>query len=53
MSLGLAWLDLMGSVEEETSLQHGDAYADADAGGNFIDTADNYQDERFEFGIRK
>lgn len=44
MSLGSAWPDFMGFVEEEKSFQLVDAYADA--GGNFIDTADNYQDEQ-------
>lgn len=51
MSLGSAWSDFMGSVDEEKSFQLLDAYADA--GGNFIDTANNYQDEQSEEYIGK
>lgn len=51
MSLGSAWPDFMGSVEEEKSFQLVDAYADG--GGNFIDTANNYQDEQSEEYIGK
>ncbi|KAH6984292.1 hypothetical protein BKA56DRAFT_670829 [Ilyonectria sp. MPI-CAGE-AT-0026] len=44
MSLSSVWPDFIGSVEEEKSFQLVDA--SADAGGNFIDAANNYQDER-------
>ncbi|PKS10085.1 hypothetical protein jhhlp_003382 [Lomentospora prolificans] len=46
MSLGVAWADFMGSLDEEQSYKLLDAYADA--GGNFIDTANNYQNEQSE-----
>lgn len=46
MSLGTAWASLMGSVDEAQAAELLDAYVDA--GGNFIDTANNYQDEESE-----
>ncbi|KAH8658293.1 aryl-alcohol dehydrogenase [Xylariales sp. PMI_506] len=46
MSLGTAWQGFMGSVEDEQAFALLDAYADG--GGNFIDTANNYQSEQSE-----
>ncbi|KAI0290591.1 Aldo/keto reductase [Russula brevipes] len=47
MSIGDKWHDLgMGSMDKESSFKLLDAYFDA--GGNFIDTANNYQDESSE-----
>ncbi|KAI1261683.1 aryl-alcohol dehydrogenase [Xylariaceae sp. FL1019] len=46
MSLGDAWNDFMGSMNKEDSLKLLDAYFEK--GGNFIDTANNYQDEQSE-----
>jgi aryl-alcohol dehydrogenase-like predicted oxidoreductase len=46
MSFGTAWASLMGSVDEAQTTKLLDTYADA--GGNFIDTANNYQDEQSE-----
>ncbi|RXK41149.1 aryl-alcohol dehydrogenase [Tremella mesenterica] len=47
MSLGDQWVGYMGSgVNLEKSLELLDAYYEA--GGNFIDTANNYQDEQSE-----
>lgn len=47
MSIGDKWHDLgMGSMDKESSFKLLDAYFDA--GGNFIDTANNYQDETSE-----
>lgn len=46
MSLGKAWSSYMGAVDEEQSFKLLDAYTDA--GGNFIDTANNYQNEESE-----
>ncbi|KAJ6618707.1 Aldo/keto reductase [Mycena sp. CBHHK59/15] len=42
MSIGSAWSDGMGEMDKESSFKLLDAYFDA--GGNFIDTANNYQD---------
>lgn len=39
MSIGDAWADFMGSMDKEQSFKLLDAYHDA--GGNFIDTANN------------
>ena len=41
MSIGDAWQSFMGSMSKEQSFKLLDAYYDA--GGNFIDTANNYQ----------
>jgi aryl-alcohol dehydrogenase-like predicted oxidoreductase len=41
MSVGSAWSSFMNSMDKESSFKLLDAYADA--GGNFIDTANNYQ----------
>ncbi|KAI1633878.1 putative aryl-alcohol dehydrogenase Aad14 [Biscogniauxia mediterranea] len=49
MSIGSAWSDIMGSMDKEQSFKLLDAYFDA--GGNFIDTANNYQDEQSETWI--
>ncbi|KAL5520573.1 hypothetical protein ACEPAG_9797 [Sanghuangporus baumii] len=47
MSIGDQWGDLgMGQMNKETSFKLLDAYFDA--GGNFIDTANNYQEETSE-----
>jgi len=42
MSIGEAWKEFMGSMSKEDSFKLLDAFYDA--GGNFIDTANNYQD---------
>ena len=49
MSIGDAWKDMMGSMDKEQSFKLLDAYYDA--GGNFIDTANNYQSEQSETWI--
>lgn len=41
MSIGDAWNDFMGSMSKEDSFKLLDAFEEA--GGNFIDTANNYQ----------
>ncbi|KAF9256392.1 Aldo/keto reductase [Marasmius fiardii PR-910] len=46
MSIGDKWQDWMGSMDKESSVKLLDAYFDM--GGNFIDTANNYQDETSE-----
>ncbi|KAL2865379.1 NADP-dependent oxidoreductase domain-containing protein [Aspergillus lucknowensis] len=46
MSIGQAWSARMGSMDEEQSFKLLDAFTDA--GGNFIDTANNYQNEESE-----
>ncbi|KIX93305.1 uncharacterized protein Z520_10948 [Fonsecaea multimorphosa CBS 102226] len=46
MSLGDAWSQGLGSMNKEQSFKLLDAYYEA--GGNFIDTANNYQDEQSE-----
>jgi aryl-alcohol dehydrogenase-like predicted oxidoreductase len=46
MSIGEAWNDFMGSMSKENSFKLLDAFEDA--GGNFIDTANNYQNEQSE-----
>ncbi|EXF79298.1 aryl-alcohol dehydrogenase AAD14 [Colletotrichum paranaense] len=46
MSIGSAWSSFMGSMEKEDSFKLLDAFVDA--GGNFIDTANNYQNEESE-----
>lgn len=46
MSIGEAWSSFMGSMDKEKSYDLLDAYVDA--GGNFIDTANNYQNEESE-----
>ncbi|KAI1395817.1 Aldo/keto reductase [Hypoxylon fuscum] len=49
MSLGSAWTALMGSIDKEKSFKLLDAYFEA--GGNFIDTSNNYQNEESETWI--
>jgi aryl-alcohol dehydrogenase-like predicted oxidoreductase len=46
MSIGDAWSGFMGSMSKENSFKLLDAFYEA--GGNFIDTANNYQDEQSE-----
>ncbi|KAI0449135.1 aryl-alcohol dehydrogenase [Xylaria acuta] len=46
MSIGSAWSTWMGSMNKEQSFELLDAYFQK--GGNFIDTANNYQDEQSE-----
>ncbi len=46
MSIGQAWNQFMGSMDKEASFKLLDAFVEA--GGNFIDTANNYQDEESE-----
>jgi aryl-alcohol dehydrogenase-like predicted oxidoreductase len=46
MSIGDAWGDFMGSMDKEQSFKLLDAFVAA--GGNFIDTANNYQSEQSE-----
>jgi aryl-alcohol dehydrogenase-like predicted oxidoreductase len=41
MSIGDAWKDFMGSMDKTKSFELLDAFVEA--GGNFIDTANNYQ----------
>ncbi|SCU93871.1 LAFA_0F18646g1_1 [Lachancea sp. 'fantastica'] len=49
MSIGDAWHDIMGSMDKQRSFDLLDAYYEA--GGNFIDTANNYQNEQSETWI--
>ncbi|RFU78260.1 aryl-alcohol dehydrogenase aad14 [Trichoderma arundinaceum] len=49
MSIGDSWTDWMGSMDKESSFKLLDAFFDA--GGNFIDTANNYQNEQSETWI--
>lgn len=49
MSIGNAWADSMGSMSKEEAFKLLDAFYEA--GGNFIDTANNYQDEQSETWI--
>lgn len=49
MSIGQAWNGFMGSMNKENSFKLLDAFEEA--GGNFIDTANNYQDEESESWI--
>lgn len=49
MSIGDAWTDFMGSMDKKTSFELLDAFVEA--GGNFIDTANNYQNEQSETWI--
>ena len=46
MSIGDAWSQFMGSMSKEKSFELLDAFVAA--GGNFIDTANNYQNEQSE-----
>ncbi|KAJ5492021.1 Aldo/keto reductase [Penicillium expansum] len=49
MSIGDAWSSAMGSFSKEEAFKLLDAFHEA--GGNFIDTANNYQDEQSEVWI--
>lgn len=49
MSIGSAWAAGMGSMDKESSFKLLDAFVEA--GGNFIDTANNYQNEESELWI--
>lgn len=49
MSIGEAWSDFLGSMNKEKSFELLDAYYEA--GGNFIDTANNYQEGESETWI--
>jgi aryl-alcohol dehydrogenase-like predicted oxidoreductase len=49
MSIGEAWASGMGSMNKDQSFKLLDAFYEA--GGNFIDTANNYQDEESETWI--
>lgn len=49
MSIGDSWSDWMGSMDKDSSFKLLDAFYDA--GGNFIDTANNYQNEQSEAWI--
>lgn len=49
MSIGEAWKDFMGSMDKTQSFKLLDAFVEA--GGNFIDTANNYQNEESETWI--
>lgn len=49
MSLGDAWAGAMGSMSKEAAFELLDAYYEA--GGNFIDTANAYQNEQSEIWI--
>ncbi|KAJ6444489.1 aryl-alcohol dehydrogenase [Purpureocillium lavendulum] len=46
MSVGNAWSSFMGSMDKKQSFKLLDYFAEA--GGNFIDTANNYQEEQSE-----
>lgn len=46
MSIGSAWSSIMGTMDKEASFKLLDAFVNA--GGNFIDTANNYQNEESE-----
>jgi aryl-alcohol dehydrogenase-like predicted oxidoreductase len=46
MSIGSAWSETMGAMDKDQSFKLLDAFVDA--GGNFIDTACNYQNEESE-----
>ncbi|KAG2176422.1 hypothetical protein INT43_005662 [Umbelopsis isabellina] len=46
MSIGDAWSGFMGSMDKDSAFKLLDAYFEA--GGNFIDTANNYQNEQSE-----
>ena len=46
MSIGEKWKSIMGSMDKEQSFKLLDAFVEA--GGNFIDTSNNYQDDDSE-----
>lgn len=49
MSIGDSWNEFMGSMDKDASFKLLDAFVEA--GGNFIDTANNYQNEQSEAWI--
>ncbi|WYZ35891.1 hypothetical protein EsH8_X_000538 [Colletotrichum jinshuiense] len=49
MSIGEAWAEAMGAMNKEQSFKLLDAFVES--GGNFIDTANGYQDEQSETWI--
>ncbi len=49
MSIGNAWSDFMGSLTKESAFELLDAFYKA--GGNFIDTSPNYQNEESELWL--
>ncbi|KAF4627185.1 hypothetical protein G7Y89_g10969 [Cudoniella acicularis] len=49
MSIGDAWSNFMGSMDKASSFKLLDAFYEA--GGNFIDTANNYQNEQSEIWV--
>ncbi|KAK4051919.1 putative aryl-alcohol dehydrogenase aad14 [Microbotryomycetes sp. JL201] len=49
MSIGEAWSEFMGAMNKEQSFKLLDAFVEA--GGNFIDTSNNYQDDQSELFI--
>ncbi|EIT72900.1 voltage-gated shaker-like K+ channel [Aspergillus oryzae 100-8] len=49
MSIGEKWNSMLGSMDKESSFKLLDAYFEA--GGNFIDTANLYQDEQSEISL--
>ncbi|KAE8343170.1 hypothetical protein BDV24DRAFT_172935 [Aspergillus arachidicola] len=49
MSIGEKWNSMLGSMDKESSFKLLDAYFEA--GGNFIDTANLYQDEQSEIWL--
>ncbi|OQD75606.1 hypothetical protein PENDEC_c006G06211 [Penicillium decumbens] len=49
MSIGDSWSEFMGSMNKEQSFKLLDAFVEA--GGNFIDTSNNYQNEQSEAWI--
>lgn len=49
MSIGESWSEFMGSMDKESAFKLLDAFWEA--GGNFIDTSNNYQDEQSEAWI--
>jgi len=49
MSLGKAWEGMLGSMDKKAAFELLDAFVAA--GGNFIDTANNYQDDESELWI--
>jgi aryl-alcohol dehydrogenase-like predicted oxidoreductase len=51
MSLGQAWTAITGAIDEQDIFSVYDAYVDA--GGNFIDSANNYQNEQSETYLGK
>lgn len=46
MSIGSAWSEMMGDMTRETAFEIMDFFFES--GGNFIDTANNYQNEESE-----